>query len=260
LPVIRAIGADSLGSLKARKHNTMTKPTVLILRHMPHEPGGTLETALNLAGLDFRYFDLHKHTPNRLPLDEAVGLVVLGGPMNVDQVELYPFLALDVQWIGEALKRNLPFLGICLGAQLLAKTLGARVYPNRVKEIGWYPVELLPAAAADPLFAEQGVRTMFQWHGDTFDLPRDAVHLARSSFCENQAFRYGENAYGLQFHIEMTRGMIDDWLTLPENRREMAKLDYIDPQIIHDRTPDELPRMQTLAAEVFGRFAAMCGS
>jgi GMP synthase (glutamine-hydrolysing) len=240
------------------KNSTMTKPTVLILRHMPHEPGGTLETALNLAGLDFRYFDLHREIPTRLPLDEAAGLVALGGPMNVDQVDLYPFLALDIQWIKQALAMELPFLGICLGAQLLAKTLGARVYPNRVKEIGWYPVELLPAAVADPIFGQSGQRMMFQWHGDTFDLPHGAIHLAQSSLCENQAFRYGRNAYGLQFHIEMTGGMIDDWLTRAEDHHELAQLDYIDPQIIRDRTPEELPRLQALAAQVFGRFAAMC--
>lgn len=236
----------------------MTKPTVLILRHMPHEPGGTLETAFDLAGVDFRYFDLHQEVPDRLPLDEAAGLVVLGGPMNVDQVEEYPFLALDVQWIEQALGMKMPILGICLGAQLLAKTLGAAVRPNRIKELGWYRVELLPAAGDDFLFAQQGMRTIFQWHGDTFDLPRDVVHLARNALCENQAFRYGENAWALQFHIEMTLGMINDWLTHPDNCREIAELGYIDPQAIRDRTPEELPRMQAMAAEIFGRFAAMC--
>ena len=235
----------------------MTK-TVLILRHMPHEPGGTLETALTGAGVDFRYFDLHREVPARLPLDRACGLVALGGPMNVDEVDRYPFLALDVQWIEQALAMDLPFLGICLGSQLLAKTLGARVYPNRVKEIGWYPVELTPAAADDPLFAQSGTRTMFQWHGDTFDLPSGAIHLARSPACENQAFRYGQRAYGLQFHIEMTATMIDQWLSVPDNCRELADLDYIDPARIRKQTPLELPRLQAMAADVFGRFAQMC--
>ena len=99
---------------------------------------------------------------------------------------------------------------------------------------------------------------MFQWHGDTFDLPDGAIHLARSRWCENQAFRYGRHAYGLQFHIEMTAGMIDDWLREPGNCRELADLDYIDPQSIRLQTPQELPRLQTLAAEVFGRFSEMC--
>jgi len=234
------------------------KQTVLILRHMPHEPGGTLEDALTSAGLGFRYVDLYKEVPARLPLDQASGLVALGGPMNVDQVDRHPFLASDVQWIEEALQRDLPFLGVCLGSQLLAKTLGARVYPNRVKEIGWYPIELTPAAAEDRLFAQSGTRTVFQWHGDTFDLPAGAVHLARSRLCENQAFRYGPRAYGLQFHIEMTATMIDDWLSEPGNCRELAGLEYIDPRGIRTQTPHELPRLQAWAAEVLGRFAETC--
>ena len=200
------------------------KPTVLILRHMLHEPGGTLETALTNAGLTFRYVDLFQELPARLPLDESAGLIVLGGAMNVDQTEQYPFLTAEVKWIEQALSAELPLLGICLGSQLLAKTLGAKVYPGRRKEIGWYSVELMAAAADDRLFAQSGVRTVFQWHGDTFDLPAGAAHLARSPVCENQAFRYGRGAYGLQFHIEMTAAMIDDWLTEAGNCRELARV------------------------------------
>ncbi len=235
------------------------KKTVLILLHMPHEPGGTLETALTQAGLEFHYVDLQKEIPELLPLDQAAGLVVLGGPMNVDEVDRYPFLARDVQWIAEALALKLPILGICLGAQLLAKTLGARVYKNWIKEIGWHSIKLLPSAAEDPLFAQSGLRTVFQWHGDTFDLPAGAVPLASGPNCENQAFRYGDRAFGVQFHIEMTAGMIEDWLTEAGNCRELAGLDYVDPQRIRKETPVELPRMQAMAAEVFGRFARMCG-
>ena len=206
------------------------KPTVLILRHMLHEPGGTLETALTGAGLGLRYVDLFQELPVRLPLDESAGLIVLGGAMNVDQTERYPFLAAEVKWIEQVLSEELPLLGICLGSQLLAKTLGAKVYPAPRKEIGWYSIELTAAAADDRLFAQSGVRTVFQWHGDTFDLPAGAVHLARSPVCENQAFRYGSSAYAMQFHIEMTAAMIDDWLTEAGNCRELAELDYIDPR------------------------------
>ena len=116
--------------------------------------------------------------------------------MNVDQIDQYPFLTRDVQWIEQALSRELPLLGICLGSQLLAKTLGGRSIRTGRKEIGWYPVELSAAAADDPLFAQSGTRTVFQWHGDTFDLPAGAVHLARSPLCENQAFRYGPTPTG----------------------------------------------------------------
>jgi GMP synthase (glutamine-hydrolysing) len=232
--------------------------TVLILRHMPQEGGGTLETALSRDGITVRYVDLFQETPAQLPLDRASGLVILGGPMNVDEVARYPFLKLDVQWIQQALDVGLPLLGICLGSQLLAKALGSRVYPNAVKEIGWYPLEWLPAAADDPLFVQSGATTVFQWHGDTFDLPQETVLLASGSSCKNQAFRWGANAYGLQFHIEMTAAMLEEWLKKGEDRGELAALDYIDPQLIRQSTPALLPPMQQLAGDVFGRFARMC--
>ena len=232
--------------------------TVLIIRHMPQESAGTLEAALPAAGLQVRYVDLFREVPDKLPLDEASGLVVLGGPMNVDEVDRYPFLKLDVEWIQQALEAKLPLLGICLGSQLLAKALGARVYRNPVKEIGWYPLEWLPAAGDDPLFARHGTATVFQWHGDTFDLPSDAILLARGSSCHHQAFRWGPNAYALQFHIEMTAEMIGDWLNKGHESGELAALDYISPQLIRELTPLFLPGMQRLAAEIFGRFARMC--
>ena len=232
--------------------------SVLLLRQAPPESGGTIETALTTAGLAFRYVDLYHEIPSRLPLDQAAGLVILGGPMNVDEVDRYPFLRHEVPWIREAIEAGLPTLGICLGSQLLAKALGARVYPNHVKEIGWYPIELTPAAAEDPLLAQSGTRTVFQWHGDTFDLPSGAVHLARSPLCENQAFRYGRLSYGLQFHAEMTAAMIDAWVDDLQNGGEPAGLPDVDPDEIRRRTPHELPRMQALAAEIFGRFARMC--
>ena len=232
--------------------------TILILRHMPQETGGTLESALTGAGLEVRYIDLFNETPQRLPLDEASGLVVLGGPMNVDEVDRYPFLKFDVEWIRQAMEAEMPLLGICLGAQLIAKALGAKVYKNRVKEIGWYPIQWRLAAGDDRLFARSGSDTVFQWHGDTFDLPAGAVWLASGSSCQNQAFRWGANAYALQFHIEMTAAMIEAWIIKGRESGELAEAAYIDPQEIREKTPLLLPPMQTLAAELFGRFATMC--
>jgi GMP synthase (glutamine-hydrolysing) len=243
---------------------------VVIFHHVPHELAGTLADALGAAGLRSEYVPLYGAAPPQPDLDRLAGLVVLGGPMNVDQTDEYPFLVPEVAWIRQATEARLPVLGVCLGAQLLAKALGAKVWQNPVKEIGWYPLELTPAAAVDPLFAgclnapgggspaRAKTLQVFQWHGDTFDLPPGAVHLARSAACQHQAFRHGESAYGLQFHLEMTAEMIEDWLGNADNSRELAALDYIDPEAIRRQTPLELPTLQAVAARVFGQFATMC--
>jgi GMP synthase (glutamine-hydrolysing) len=238
----------------------MSKP-ILILRHVPHESAGTVENALNNARLDFQYLDLFDKYPTTIDHQKFSGIIVLGGPMNVDEVKKHPFLEHEPQWIRQTVDAGTPLLGICLGSQLLAKAMGAKVYANGIKEIGWYPLELTPAALEDPLFAACNLhQTVFQWHGDTFDLPLGAVHMAQSPLCRNQAFRIGSKAYGLQFHIEMTAEMIEDWLTESVNCGELALLDYIDPNIIRQKTLHELPGLQALSKNVVGRFAALCMS
>ncbi len=232
---------------------------VVVFQQVAHETLGTLAAAFENAGLTWRRVELYAQPPGAIDLDRSAGLVVLGGPMNVDQVEQYPFLRREVECLEQALAEGLPVLGICLGAQLLAKTLGTRVYPNGTKEIGWYEIELMPAAGDDALFGGCPTRqTVFQWHGDTFDLPSGAVHLARSPLCEQQAFRYGTNVYGLQFHVEVTAAMIEQWLAEPTNEEELADLDYIDPGRICAGLAEGLLRMQLLGERVLGRFAAMC--
>jgi GMP synthase (glutamine-hydrolysing) len=232
---------------------------VFVLRHVPHEGLGTLETFLTEGGLEAHHVELYRPSLKPPDLKAASALIVMGGPMNVDEVDQYPFLGVEVGWIRQAVTANLPVLGICLGAQLLAKSLGARVYPNGVKEIGWYQLELTPPSADDRLFAGLGpTATVFQWHGDTFDLPPGAVHLGRTRLCQHQAFRYGPSAYGLQFHVEMTPEMIDCWLDEPGNGCELAGLDYIDPRAIRAQTPQFLPAMQKLGQRVLRRFVEMC--
>jgi GMP synthase (glutamine-hydrolysing) len=236
---------------------------VMVLRHAPHESIGTLDHYLRGRGLGIDFVDCWDagwRDVERAGFDPGrlAGLVVMGGPMNVDQTDRYPFLATEVEWLGRAVEAQLPALGICLGSQLLAKALGARVYPHRIKEIGWHPVELLDAAFDDPLFGgSRPTETVFQWHGDTFDLPAGSVPLARGQACERQAFRHGR-AYALQFHIEMTGEMVDQWLDEPAMCAEVAALDYVDPNQIRRDTAGAMDRMAPFARRVLGGFAALC--
>jgi len=232
---------------------------IIALRHVPHETLGRLEPLIAQAGLTFQYVDLFTSRPANFDPMSCAGLVVLGGPMNVDETERYPFLAAEIDWIFAALTAQTPVLGICLGSQLLAKAAGARVYPNSVKEIGWYALELTAAAADDPLFANCPANpTVFQWHGDTFDVPAGAVHLASTAACRHQAFRVGRSAWGLQFHVEVTEEMIDEWLAEPGNCAELARLDYLDADRIRAQTPDHMADLRHVADQILRPFVEIC--
>jgi GMP synthase (glutamine-hydrolysing) len=247
------------------RRETSSMKRVRVLRHAADEALGNLAVTLPACGVTLDVVDCFAgdwpHV-ERAGFDPArvAGLVVMGGPMNVDQTDRFPYLATEVQWLRAAVRAELPTLGICLGAQLLAKALGARVSPNRVKEIGWYEIDLEPEALLDGLLAGSRPREIvFQWHGDTFDLPCGAVRLARGKTCENQAFRYGPSAYGVQFHPEMTAEMVDTWLTAPSMCAEVAACKYVDPAEIRRRAPESLARMAPLATRIFERFAGLCG-
>lgn len=232
---------------------------ILALRHVPHEGLGLLEPLLRNLGLVYSYVDLWEADSLRFRADQLAGLIVLGGPMNVDQTGQYPYLAHELEWIRESLQVQLPILGLCLGSQLLAKSLGAEVRPNARKEIGWYTIDPTSEAANDPLFQsiDQGT-TVFQWHGDTFDLPDGAVQLARSEACEQQAFRYGDCAWGLQFHLEVTGEMVHQWLEVDENCAEVAELPEIDPDEIRLRTAGKIGPMHQVAERALTPFAELC--
>ena len=198
---------------------------VLAFRHIPHEGAGYLETVLAARGIQLEYADLYQ--PDFAAPDPAAfhALIFLGGPMSVN--DPLPFLRWEERALLDAVNRGQPVLGICLGAQLAARALGARVHANPQKEIGWFDVELTPAAAEDPLFAGlPRAACFFHWHGETFDLPQNAVLLASSARCRNQAFRFGKSTYGLQFHPEITPAMIAEWCSQDAccgNKKELER-------------------------------------
>ncbi len=234
---------------------------LLVLQHVPHEILGTLNPLLKRAGFRIRYVNFARGPDAELSLEGYHGLVVLGGPMSVTDVAQFPHLKTEMALIEKALKKNLPVLGICLGAQLIAKTLGARIYPNNEKEIGWYDVCPTQNAKSDRLLVKfRPTEKIFQWHGDTFDIPNSAVHLASSSLCTNQAFRYRDNVYALQFHLEVDEPMIARWLRVSENREEIAALGgHIDPARIHLETATHIERLRELSDLVFNEFIELFG-
>ncbi|BAY99939.1 glutamine amidotransferase, class I [Tolypothrix tenuis PCC 7101] len=139
-------------------------------------------------------------------VDDLDWLIVMGGPMNIYEYDQYPWLNDEKQFIESAIQQNKVVIGICLGSQLIADVLGSKVYQGREKEIGWYPINLTPEAQNYPVFASFSQSfNVFHWHGDTFDLPPGAVRIAYSEVCANQAFIYGDQVLGLQFHLESTK-------------------------------------------------------
>lgn len=229
---------------------------LMVFQHVPFEPLGTLDGQFRSAGFRIRYVNFGRMPDARPQVDRYHGLVVLGGPMSVHQTARYPHLGFEREAIRRAAERGIPILGVCLGAQLIADAMGARVIRNPVKEIGWYEVSATQDGAKDPLFKHfNGVEKIFQWHSDTFTMPSGAVHLAASPTCANQAFRFGESVYGLQFHLEADQALIKRWLTTPVHRKELLQLsDAVDPQLILHETARYIHRAEALSRAVFGEF------
>ena len=229
---------------------------LLVFQHVAFEPLGTLDAQFRTAGFRIRYVNFARPDAPVPDVRRYHGLVVLGGPMSLSQTDRYPHLAVEIDAIRTALDASMPVLGICLGAQLLAGALGGRVFANPVKEIGWYGITPTPHGTVDPLFCcFAGTEQIFQWHSDTFSLPHGAVHLAASAQCANQAFRFSDYAYGLQFHLEADEALIERWLRTPVHVRELRALgNAIDPLRIQAQTRRYIGRAQVLSREVFGSF------
>ena len=174
--------------------------------------------------------------------------------MSANDIIRYPFLKEEIDLIRASVEANRPVLGICLGSQLLAKALGASVSPSPSGiEIGWAPISLLPAASTDRLF--QSLRqqeVVFHWHGEVFGLPPAAVPLAESGQTAWQAFRYGDRAYGLLFHLEVDAALVSEWLSEPSMRAEAERAHALTP--IVEEAPRNLPRLAELRSQVLGGY------
>ena len=222
---------------------------VLAFRHVPFEDLGLIAPVLAKRRIDVDYADLYKAGAALPDIAEYDGLIFLGGPMSVN--DDLPYLGTEMELIRQAEAQGQPILGICLGAQLIARALGGTVRRNSAKEIGWYGLRFTDSAGADRLFKGLTTETVFHWHGETFDLPPGAELLASSDLCRNQAFRVGECTYALQFHLEVTPAIIADWCVQDENCGDVREL----PSAID--ASFNAQRLEELSAQVFGNWSEM---
>ena len=228
---------------------------IYVLQHHPAENLGNIADALEGAALAWQYIRVNDGQTVPASIKGAGGLIVMGGPMSVYQIDRYPWLRDEMRLIEDAAKSNVPVLGVCLGAQIVAAALGAKVDRNpNGKEIGWHPIRLHDSAKDDRLMRGlPATMTPFHWHGDIFDLPRGAVSLASSDKTPCQAFRHGDKVYGFQFHIEVTRESV------AAMAGAFAK-DLVRENIPADRmiaqASEFLPSLEKVSDTVFSRWAS----
>lgn len=215
------------------------------LKHVPFEGLGALSTALAARGASL---DQWLVPQDGLPKDAGDLLIVMGGPMSVNDSD--PWIAEETEFIRSAILANKPVIGVCLGSQFMAKSLGATIRSGKALEIGMTPVTLTAEAKQDPVF-----RTLpesfdvFEWHGEVFDLPKDCVSLAGSNIAPLQAFRYGTRAYGLLFHLEMEESGIDSLSR--ECTPDLTKVRLTAQQVKAAALP-HLPQLHRIADRLIG--------
>jgi len=227
---------------------------VLVFQHIGCETPGVFLDLLREQGRPVETVRLYEGDPVSDDLTRFSGLLVMGGPMSVNDEADYPWLKTEDQLLKGALALDFPTLGVCLGSQLIAKAAGGTVRRGVRKEIGWYPVRLTAAARHDRLFRESPETIeVFQWHGEYFDTPPGAVNLASSDLYSCQAFSIGQNVYGLLFHLEVTGQMVKEWVGTFKEELDGVKR-YIRPEAILERLPQRIDELNRHARRLFARF------
>jgi GMP synthase-like glutamine amidotransferase len=231
----------------------------LILQHIACEPAAAYEDELQARGLSARY--LRPYEGDELPDWRAfAGIVAMGGPMGAYDEASHPWLSAEKRLIARAVAGGVPFWGVCLGAQLLAASLGARVSRGRTPEVGVLPVRLTPGAASDPVFeSAPPIFDALHWHSDTYELPPGALKLAESEQYEQQAFVF-ERAYGLQFHLEVSPALVEQWSRVPAYADSLERLWGTGAMSkLAGKVATVESSSTILARELFGRWLERCG-
>jgi GMP synthase (glutamine-hydrolysing) len=227
---------------------------VIFIQNITLEGPGMMERYLEERNIPFQIIDVYRGEALPSHREEYGAVVVLGGPMNIYEEQKYPFLASEKGFLDTCISKEIPVLGLCLGAQLLADVLGATVTRNEIAEVGWMNVELTPEGEKNALFEDvPSLFTVFQWHGDTFAIPEGAEWLAQSILCRNQAFSYKDRVFGLQFHIEVDDKTAKEWADyyLPELVGEEKEAAL---EILHQRETGMADPREETATLFFNNF------